>query len=472
MGAGVSARSPRRLAAVTLVAAVLAAAGATAATASSQPAHGGLRPDALVALPPAATSFFCAALLHVPGVVDSTVAIANLASSPRVAEVTVTDQEERITTRVVALAPGAVVRLRPGGMLRGAVEAVSVLADRGGLAVTEGVTGAAGTAVAPCLSSTSTSWWLTGGSTRLGQGFLVELYNPTHARAVVSVALTTPEGLLPQAYSGLVLGPYQVVPLKVHSVAPNQAPVTVHVVATDGAVVAEGIQRGLHGNTSMALLVGTPSGQRELVLPSVSSRWPLRTRLELFGTAPDTTVVATVQVLVAAAHCAPNCPTPSTVSVPPNGAVATFEIPTTSVPIGEPFSLVVRAGAPGVLATEVVTDGAATGQSVPGHDPDLVAGDHVVLLDPFSGGFEQVGVVNTSAAPVTVQLETPSAHGLRTIGPAYVVAAASRLVLGSRQLAGLDDGSVLELVASAPIAAGGIVSGTPGASTLPGEPAG
>lgn len=465
---------PRRLAVAALVVVGLAAAGAVSSAASARPSGAGVLPDGLVAWPPAASSFFCAALEHIPGVVDSTVAIANLTSQTRVAEVTVSDQNDRVTSRVINVAPGHVVRLHPGTVLRGAVEAVSVLADGGGLAVTEGLTGEAGTAVAPCPSRTSSSWWLTGGSTEQGQTFLVELYNPTHARVVASVRLTDPSGALPPAaYSGLVLNPYQLRPLVVHVVDPNQAPITVHVLASDGEVVAEGIQRGLGGATSLAVLPGTSAAQRELVVPIASSRWPLRTRLELFDTSQSRGASATVQVLPVPTHCAPNCPVPSPVAVPPNGAIAEYEVPTTSVPIGEPFSLVVRAGAPGVLATEVVAASGSNGQGVPADDAGFVGGTRLVLLDPLRGGFSQVGIVNPDTTAVTVTLETGSSRGLRSIGEPHVVSAGQRLVLSGSELAGLDDNALLVLRSTGPVAAAGLAQdATPGAATLPAEPTG
>jgi hypothetical protein len=453
-----------------MVAVVLVGAAFLASIGSVSRPGVGPQSDAAVGVGTQSSAFYCAGLEHLPGVVSSTVAIADLASTPRLVEVTTTDQDEQVALREVHVAPGQVVHLQPGNFLSGTVEAVSVASSGGDIAVTEAVRGLNGVSVAPCLSVASTSWWVTGGSTEPNQSFVVSVYNPYASRAVASVTLTTPSGVLPpSSYGGLVLGAYQLDALVVHDVAPNEAPITAHVVASVGDVVVDGLQRGTKAQTAVALLPGTPGPSRQMVLPIATSRTSFTTSLLLVATT-KAPVTATVAVL-APAGCTLRCPAPFVVSVPGGGAATSLTVsPSSRVPLDEPLAVVVHATAPGIVLAEGVSTSGAQGATVPLFDPDLAGARRLVLVNPLSSGFSELGIVNPTGHNVTVTMGTVTASGPQAFGSTVVVRPHTNLVVPESDLRGTV-GGVLVLTATGPISAAGVVrDATIGSSTLVGAP--
>ena len=265
----------------------------------SEPANTPAAPAsvATIGLNSESSAFYCGGLEHVQGVVESDVAIADLASTARVVEVTTTNERNEVSLRQVRVEPGRVVHLSPAGLVGGSLEAVSVVSNGGDVAVTEAIRGVDGAAVAPCLTRAATSWWLTGGSTEKGESLVLSVFNPYASSAVFSVTLQTPGGVaVPQAFQQYVLGPHQLAALSVHAVAPNQSPITTHIVASDGNVVVYGIGRSTQGGASISLLPGTPSTPAVTTFPVANSATGRTTQL-LLANPGATPVVTDVRVL-------------------------------------------------------------------------------------------------------------------------------------------------------------------------------
>jgi hypothetical protein len=453
-----------------MVGIVLIAAAVLASTGNAARPGVGPESDAVVDVGTQSSAFYCAGLENVPSQVNSTVAIADLASTPRLVEVTTTDQEEQVALREVHVAPGQVVHLQPGNFLPGTVEAVSVASSGGDIAVTEAVRGVNGVTVAPCLSDASRSWWVTGGSTEPNQSFVVSVYNPYASGAVAAVTLSTPSGALPpSSYGGLVLGAYQLDALVIHDVAPNEAPITAHVVASVGDVVVDGLQRGTKAQNAIALLPGTPAPAREMVLPIATSGSGYTTSLLLAATGRSA-VKATVAVL-APSGCTTHCPAPFVLSVPGGGQASALTVsPSSRVPLDEQLALVVHATRPGIVCTETVSGFGAQGATVPLLDPDLTGARRLVLVNPLASGFSELGIVNPTGRAVTVSFATVTANGPSSFGSSYTLGPHTNLVVPGSDLRGTV-GGVLVVSASGPISASGVVrDATIGSSTLVGAP--
>jgi hypothetical protein len=453
---------------VALACALVAAVVVSATTTTSRPSVAP-QSDARVAQSAQSSAFYCAGLEDMKGSVTSVVAIADLSKSSRTVELTTADSEGHVAVRELRVTPGSVAHVAPGNYVRGAYVAMTVDASGGDVAVSEALRSVNGTAVTPCLSEAGASWWVAGGSTEPGQSFVVEVLNPYESRAVASVTLETPSGLfVPSAYAGLVLGPHTLDALYVHDVAPNESPITAHVKSTDGDVVVYGVGLATQHQTSVSLLPASPGGSRTIVVPSASSDPSLSTSLLLAGTG-TAPVAATVQVL-APSGCTTRCPAPFTVSVPAGSTTSLTLSPTSRVPLDEQIAAVVTAHGSGVVVTEHVSTLSAVGQTAPLYDPAFAGGTKLVLVDPLGGAFSDVGVVNPTSRTVSVRLETVTPSGPRLLGPSYVVAAHSNLVLGSGALRGVVDG-VLELIADGDVSAAAQVHGaTEGAATLAAAP--
>jgi hypothetical protein len=464
-------REPRRLVVLAVLCAVLAIAAVVSAASSTSRPGVAAQSDSAVGGAAQSTAFYCAGLEHVAGSVTSDVAIADLAATPRTVELTTSDTEGHFSVRQLTVHPGKVAIVEPGNFLRGPSLAVSVNASGGDVAVSEALRSVNGTAVTPCLSGASTSWWVTGGSTEPGESFVVVVFNPYAARAVASVTLSTPAGnLVPSAYGGLVIGPHSLEALHVHDVAPDESPITAHVVVTDGDVVAYGLGLATLHQTSISLLPATPGASREVAVPSASSDPSLTTSL-LLSTTGTSTVSATVQVL-APSGCTTRCPAPFDVSVPPGPPTPLTLSPTSRVPLDEQLSVLVHASGPGVVVTERVSTLGAVGQAAALDDPQFVGARRLVLVDPLGAGlFGEVGVVNPTGTTVSVRLATVTPSGPVSLTGTYQIGPHTNLVLNSRALRGMDDG-VLEVVATGDVsAAAQVPDATPGAATLAAAPA-
>ncbi len=412
---------------------------------------------ARVSLSAESSAFYCGGLEHIAGVVESYVAVADLASTPRIVEITTTNDVQQVDLRQVRVLPGHVFHFTPAKLLAGSLQAVSIDANEGGIAATESIRGVNGVAVAPCLSAAAPSWWLTGGSTEPGGGFVLTIFNPNAYEAVVNVTLDTPTGTVaPNSDQGVLLYPHQFAALAIHAVAPNQSPITASVVASVGSVVVYGIERSTVGAQVLSLLPASPSTSTSTYLPVGADSSARTTTLVLVDPGPRA-ATATIQA-INPPGCNRHCAAPFVVGLAPGVATSLNVAPSSRVLSGAPFALALRVTAPGVVVTQRVSAQGATGQSTPIDDPSLQGAGHLVLVNPLANGFDAVDVMNPTASSVRLSLETVTPSGTKTIGSTYRIDPNGVLLLGSGALRGVVDG-VLELVASGPVVASGEVHG-------------
>jgi hypothetical protein len=426
------------------------------ATSTSNPAPAATS-AASVGLAAESSALYCGGLEHVAGELTSDVAVADLATESRVLELTVANELGQVAQRMVRVQPGTVRHLDPNALLRGSVLAMSIVASGGGVAATEALRGPDGAAVAPCVARAATSWWLTGGTTARHHTTVLTVYNPFASTAVFSVSLETPSGAsVPPRLQGVVLGPHQLAAINLHAVAPNQAPITTIVHATDGTVVAYAATSSSQGTPSLSLLAGTSSPQRELTFPVGSSAKGRITTLVLATPAPAG-ADATVRIL-APPGCTTHCPAAFDVSIPAGGTTTLTVSPSTRVPLGARMALIVTTADLGIVATQRISTKASVGQAAALDDPTASGPQTLVLINPLASGLDDLGLVNPSTTGVHVTLETVGRSGPHEIGIPYVVGPEQNLVLPTGALAGMVDG-VLLIVADGPLRATGDVRG-------------
>ena|GEM_PF-5076037 len=453
---GAVARDGRRLAVLCALVFALAVLAVVSVTTTSAVAPIVATSDAKVTLSAESSAFYCVGLEHLQGVIESYVAVADLASTPRIVEITTTNERQQVSLRQVKVLPGHVFHFTPAKLLDGAIEAATVEANQGGIVATESVRGVDGVAVAPCLSTAGPSWWLTGGSTERGTDFVLSVFNPYASEAVVSVTLQSPAGIsVPNSYQGLVLGPHQLAALNVHAVAPSQSPITAHVVASDGNIVVYGIERSTVGAPVLSILPASPPST-STYLPAGSGSTRSTTQLLVVdtGTSPSTASVQAVNP----PGCGPHCAAPFLVDLTPGGATRLTIAPSSRVLSGSPFAMSVQAGAPGIVVVQRVSSNGATGQSTPIDDPSLEGAGRLVLVNPLANGFDAVNVMNPTTSAVRISLETVTPSGLRVIGKTYGIEPNGVIELSSKAIGGIVDG-VLEVVATGRVVASGLVHG-------------
>jgi hypothetical protein len=417
---------------------------------------------ARIVLDAESSAFYCGGLERVAGQVESDVAIADLASTPRVVEVTTTNELNEVSLRQIEVTPGNVVHLSPASLVGGSLEAVSIVASGGDIAATEAIRGVNGTAVAPCLTRAASSWWLTGGSTEKGQSFVLSVFNPYASQAVFSVTLQTSSGFaVPPSAQGIVLGPHQLAAIDVHRIAPDQSPITTHVDVSDGDVVVYAIGRSTEGASLISLLPGSPAPSNLVSFPVGSSAGSRTTQLVLANPG-STPVVASVRVHAPPA-CSAHCPAPFYVTLTP-GATSTLALsPSTRVPAGTGMATEVAANGAGIVAVQRVIVHSAVGQSAPLDDAARVGAERLVLVNPLATGLDDVGMVNPTSEALHVSLATVSRHGPVAIGRQFTIKPHQSLLLGPGELRGAVDG-VLVLVADGPLSASADVRGALGGS--------
>lgn len=397
---------------------------------------------------------FCGGLENDPGFATSTVAIADLSRVARTAEVTTSNEGGHVSQRLVAVRPGRVVHLVPSHLLKGSVEAMSIVAEGGGIAATESVAGPGGTAVAPCLTSGGPSWYLTGGSTERDHSLMVSVLNPFATSAQVTVSFLTGGGFVePAAYKGLDLGPHRLDVLDVHDVAPNEAPITTEVTTTSGNVVVFGVSRAATGTGSVALVPGAPAPASTATFPLVPNRSDVTTRLVLANPGP-TSVNASVRIDWSPG-CAAHCAAPLGLTVAPGSTSSLLVAPSSRAPIGVAAAAALTASPPGLVVVQNVRTSTARGQSAALDDPSGLGADVLVLVDPTRSGFERVSITNDGGASVAVTLESPGVNGVR-LGRTVQVAPHGVTFVNGRRLRWLV-GGVLLLVATGPVYATGEV---------------
>jgi Family of unknown function (DUF5719) len=464
------ARAPRRFAALVALAGVLAVLGIVSTSTSTSVPTAIPVSAATAQVGTESSVSFCGGLEHEPGVATSRVAVADLAGVARTVEVTTSNERGKVSLRLIALRPGRVLHLNPSHLLRGAVEAMSIVAEGGGVVATESVSGPGGTAVAPCLTEGGPSWYVTGGSTERDHSLLVSILNPYATSAQVTVSFLTGLGFVePTAYKGLDLGPHRLDVLDVHDVAPNEAPITTEVDTTSGNVVVFAVNRSSEGTGSVALLPGAPAPASTTTFPLVPNRSGASTRLVLANLGA-TNVNADVRIDWSPG-CASHCAAPFGVSVAPGATTSLLIAPSSRAPIGVAAAAELTAATPGLVVVQNVHTSSSRGQSAALDDPSGVGADRLALVDPTGSGFERVSIANTSDASVAVTLESLGPNGLR-IGRTIEVAAHGVSFLNGRRLGWLV-GGLLTMVATGPIfATGEVRDALLGSDLLPAAPVG
>jgi hypothetical protein len=129
----------------------------------------------------------------------------------------------------------------------------------GGLAVVEQqVTGSLGASISPCASSASTNWYFAEGNTSKDAVFLLSLFNPFPADAIVDLSFATDQGhAVPDAFQGLVVPGRSMIVVNIGDHVRRRDEVSTSVSARSGRVIAGKVQSySGGGRKGIALVLG------------------------------------------------------------------------------------------------------------------------------------------------------------------------------------------------------------------------
>lgn len=468
----------RVLAAVVVV---IAAVAVVAATRSTAPAGAQPAPGARVSAPNAESSaWYCTGQSTASGVAPGTVLLSN--TTTRVATGTITVVTDAGTSSLTAVgipARGQVIPSLPSPTT-GSWAADIVTISGGGVDVSQLVHGTSGWSVAPCLSTTSATWYFPIATTAASDGLDISLLNPTSTPVVVDVSFVTPSGTVhPINFQGIVLRPDQLQVENVASVVQNQSSVAAVVRARTGRLVAAEVQTFIGPQAGLSVVPGLPNLESDWFIPQSQELSGGTSEIAVFnpGTAAED---VTVRLRLASGALSP-----LTDRVQPGTAWILATSSQTRIPRGDLYSAAISAsGGPGVVVGRAVgapssatAPQAGLGNAVDGLSTASPTGLWVVAppgteTAPVVTGAEpyQLALQNTTdgSASYTVYAVAPS--GTRTIASG-TVAPESFSFVGKATLANVGfDQIIVRAGAATAVAEDMAPTGNFGVVAVPGVP--
>ncbi len=205
------------------------------------------------------------------GFADHEIVVANLASVPAVANVTVLTDEGQGAGRRVELGPLATVTVPLSDSQQSDVAGAVVEITSGDGAVAHKLTTANGSTEGPCATSVSNNWYFAGGRTEVDSTQYLALMNPFPETAVFNVEFRTlARSRQPLPLQGAFVPPRSVRIIDVGEHITNETNVATIITAQRGRLVAERLQvlDGALGVEGAAVQLGVPTPATGWVLPS------------------------------------------------------------------------------------------------------------------------------------------------------------------------------------------------------------
>ncbi len=231
----------------------------------------------------------------------------------------------------------------------------TVTVDGGGVAVSQVVDTSSGWDESPCQSTTSSQWYLPGGTTVNGAGLYLSLLNPTATPVVVDLTFITPGGAIhPINYQGIVLQADSVLVENVAAEVQNASTVSTVVATRTGRVVASELQGFAAPTSGLSIVPGVATVQSHWTIPQAEEASGASSQIDIFnpGTVPEK---VTALLRLASGPLAP-----LTDTVAPESTWALKTSDQTRIPVGAPYTADIEAtGGPGVAVGRTVVLSAA-----------------------------------------------------------------------------------------------------------------
>ena len=211
------------------------------------------RPEPLARLAPtvaaddaSAATWYCAAgtaLGSEDGAAEQVVVLANATASARSATLTAFGSEAQQASTTVEVPADSRVDVAVTDLVAAPWAAVLVEVDGGGVGVEHVLSGPTGTTAGPCSSTVAPTWYLPAGTTVLGVGHWLALFNPFPDEAVVDLTFETDtDTRTPPELQGLVIPGRSVRIVDVAAVVTVREQLATSVVARSGLIVVEQVE--------------------------------------------------------------------------------------------------------------------------------------------------------------------------------------------------------------------------------------
>jgi Family of unknown function (DUF5719) len=331
-----------------VVAGVAIAAGARGTPTSLAPPAS---PAALVSAPNAESSvWYCTGQTTSAGGAPGFLVMSNTLTRPVSATVTTVTDAGSLARTAVSIPARAVATPNLPVLSTGSWLADTVTVNGGGVAVSQVVDSPSGWDESPCQSTTSSQWYIPGGTTANGAALYLSLLNPTATPVVVDLTFLTPSGVLhPINYQGIVLQADSVLVENVTTEVQNASTVSTVVAARTGRVVASELQVFGAPTSGLSIVPGVATVQSHWTIPQAEEAAGASSEIDVFnpGTVPEK---VTALLRLASGPLAPLSNT-----VAPGSTWALKTSAQTRIPVGAPYSADIEAtGGPGVVVGRTV----------------------------------------------------------------------------------------------------------------------
>ncbi len=202
------------------------------------------------------------------GAANGALVVSNLGGRPLAGTLTEVTNDAR--SAVVDLAVPALSRLVVGQPEPGMFVADRLTFDSGSVLVGEAVSGPLGRSSAPCSPTTSSQWYLSGGSTLQGDQLLTFLYNPASTDVVADMTFATDQGpASPGDFQGILVPSNSLVVVDVGSHVIDRREVATTVSARMGRLVVYQLaERAAMPPAAQSLVLGAPATGSSWFFPS------------------------------------------------------------------------------------------------------------------------------------------------------------------------------------------------------------
>ena len=466
--------APRRLAllaGLVLVVAGISVADAVVSTPSGRvPAPA---PASAVVADAAASSsaWYCGGPAAAPAGSQAAVLLTNQGSKPVPGTIHAVSSSGSLTTEQFLLPPATALALPVP------LAAVEVLLGGGGVGAMQQVSGPLGSSVAPCSSTTSSSWYFGHGSTAGGAALQVVVWNPLPTPAVADIAFVSTSGsssaqVVPPAFQGIPLAAGAFVVENVGDHVPDNGSLAPAVQALSGSVVATEVQEyGGTPNSGLSVVDGAsrPASEWAYAANVASPTGPV------FNVVNPTNEAVSVTVAISLAQ---GRAAPLVLQIPAQSSASVAAQNETRIPPGALFAINFRAsgGAGIVVARQVIgpTSGPLPVNALSSGQPGGVTRWLVPAMPPgqLAGTFTVVGlggrVVHVSISEIGPSGRLTPIAGLRPVALApgtleFLVNPGAAVPVGERPTIVVADGPIAVQLDPMP-------AGAPGSDPVPAWP--
>lgn len=384
----------------------------------------------------ASSAFYCTGTTAASGgAANGTVVVANAGSRPLAGTLTAVPVNGQPRDMPIEVPAAGRTTVALADLVSSPYASALVVLDGGQAVVELAGTGPLGTAVTPCASSASSRWYFAEGVTTRDAAEVLSLFNPFPEDALVDLSFVTEEGqVTPEDLTGFRIPGRGLVALNLGDYVQRREEVSAAVVARTGRLVVARLQSfdGTLGRKGMSLALGTPSPGERWYFPEGLVTEGVVERFQLFNPA---SVEARVALELALEKGEAE---PIMLTVPPQTRLTVAANTEARIPKDVGHAVTVReTTGVGIVAERTVESSSPARQGVAhAFGARLAARQWVIAAGQADASFDEwLVVLNPSSGPATVSV------ALLDGGSPFKVGALQAIMIepGQRKALRLDD---------------------------------